>query len=244
MSAAGFFGAIARRMYMDFIAELAEKRNNFVLIGEAGSGKTEIALNLALALKSLNAGKQVHLFDMDQTKPMLRARDSAEVVESEGIVFHCQQQYLDSPVVVSGVIEALNNPGYFVILDVGGGSHGSHMIGQFSRFLTNDLTEVLYIINPYRPWSRTREDINETVSRVLGAAGISATSLVANPNLGVTTELEDILTGIKRIEELLPDVPISFAAVLEKYSADVSGKTDYPVFPVKLNTPLEWMRPD
>ena len=48
--------------------------HNFVLIGEAGSGKTEIAANLALRLAE-DMPVPVCLIDMDQTKCMFRARD-------------------------------------------------------------------------------------------------------------------------------------------------------------------------
>ena len=46
--------------------------HNFVLIGEAGSGKTEIAANLALRLAE-DMPVPVCLIDMDQTKCMFRA---------------------------------------------------------------------------------------------------------------------------------------------------------------------------
>jgi len=53
---------------------LSSKKTNFILIGEAGCGKSEISLNLAKYLAE-NSDKQVHLFDMDMTKPLFRSRD-------------------------------------------------------------------------------------------------------------------------------------------------------------------------
>ena len=141
---------------------LLKNDKNFVFIGEAGSGKTETALNMAVAMAKATT-KRVHFFDMDQTKPLFRAREQRGALEREGVVFHFQEQYLDAPVVASGVRELLCDPESVVLLDIGGGSHGSHMIGQFSDLLNRDGTKVLYLVNPYRPWSRTREDIDETV---------------------------------------------------------------------------------
>ena len=40
--------------------------SNVVFLGEAGSGKSEIALNFAQALAELG-GKPVHFFDLDMT---------------------------------------------------------------------------------------------------------------------------------------------------------------------------------
>ncbi|MDY4532022.1 MAG: ATP-binding protein [Enterocloster aldenensis] len=48
--------------------------HNIVLIGEAGSGKTEIAANIAILLAEKDE-KPVYLIDMDQTKCLFRARD-------------------------------------------------------------------------------------------------------------------------------------------------------------------------
>ena len=53
--------------------------HNFVLIGEAGSGKTEIAANLALRLAE-DMPVPVCLIDMDQTKCMFRARDFSSLL--------------------------------------------------------------------------------------------------------------------------------------------------------------------
>lgn len=49
------------------------EEKNLVFIGEAGSGKTETAVNLALRM-AREGGRRVHFFDMDQTKPLFRAR--------------------------------------------------------------------------------------------------------------------------------------------------------------------------
>ena len=74
------------------IYDIINEKRNFILIGEAGSGKSEIALNLAKFLTTwpftLNGSEPVadfgdhgtkancvDLFDLDQTKPLYRARD-------------------------------------------------------------------------------------------------------------------------------------------------------------------------
>ncbi len=100
-----------------------DSAKNFVFIGEAGSGKTEVALSLALGMAE-SGGKAVHFFDLDQTKPLFRARDAAGELENRGIIFHFQPQYLDAPTVTPGVIERLMDESAVVLLDIGGGSHG------------------------------------------------------------------------------------------------------------------------
>lgn len=62
-------------MVKKIISKLNKMAKNFVLIGEAGSGKTELSLSLAAEMQKLGE-RQVYFLDMDQTKPLLRARDS------------------------------------------------------------------------------------------------------------------------------------------------------------------------
>ena len=42
-----------------------------VFLGEAGCGKSELAVHLALSLAG--KGREVHFFDLDQTKPLMRS---------------------------------------------------------------------------------------------------------------------------------------------------------------------------
>ena len=57
--------------------DVLKEKKNFLFIGEAGSGKSEIVLNVAAKL-ARETGKKVDLFDMDQTKPLYRSRDMAD----------------------------------------------------------------------------------------------------------------------------------------------------------------------
>ena len=52
---------------MSKFSELLACKKNFVFIGETGSGKSEIALNVAVALQKRKE-RSVHVFDLDQTK--------------------------------------------------------------------------------------------------------------------------------------------------------------------------------
>lgn len=229
---------------METLSELYQNylfgAKNIVFLGEAGSGKTETAINLALRIA--REGKSgVHFFDMDQTKPLFRARDCETELEREGVVFHFQDQYLDAPTVAPGVIETLMDPDSIVLMDVGGGSHGSHMIGQFSHILNREDARVFYIVNPYRPWSRSLSDIESTVGRVAGAARLKGLHLVANPNLGPETTVENVLEGLDRFRALFPGETPDFVCVLEELCAAVEERVENRILPIRLSTLPEWM---
>ena len=82
--------------------------HNFVLIGEAGSGKTEIAANLALRLAE-NMPVPVCLIDMDQTKCMFRARDFSYLLEKGHVHMAVNPELWDSPLMPQGVTSLLKD---------------------------------------------------------------------------------------------------------------------------------------
>lgn len=220
---------------------LMEKYKNFVFMGEAGSGKTEVAINLALSMAE--RGKEnIHFFDMDQTKPLFRARGAEDALKNGGVIVHYQEQYMDAPTVAPAVIERLRDEDSVVLLDIGGGAYGSHMIGQFSQILSGGNTLVLYLVNPYRPWSNTRDNIDETMRRVLGAARIGANlAIVANPNFGRETGKDDVLKGLEKVRKLIPEQDVAFICCAEGLAWDVHEETALPVLPIRLYTLPEWL---
>lgn len=227
-------------MVEDKLRTLLQEKKNFVFIGEAGSGKTEIALSLAAQLTRLT-DRQVHLFDMDQTKPDFRARDARDRMEAEGVFLHYHEQLLDTPTVAAGVIEHLKDPQACVLLDVGGGSYGAHMIGQFHELLNADAALVFYVVNPYRPWSDSAEAVAETMRRVLGSARLERICVLANPNYGPHTTVGEIVSGIEKVRALVGELPIGFVCALEKHCAELEKITEEPIIPIRLHTLPDWM---
>ena len=68
---------------------------NFVLIGEAGSGKTELSLSLATGLQKYG-DKQVYFLDMDQTKPFSGQRQRSLFEKKPELRCHGEAVY-DAP---------------------------------------------------------------------------------------------------------------------------------------------------
>lgn len=227
-------------MYQQVLEDLLNKYRNFVFIGEAGSGKTEVSLSLAIQMRRLT-DKKVHLFDMDQTKPNFRARDVANKLAEKDVKLHYHEQILDLPNVVPGVKEHLKDREAYVLMDIGGGSYGSHMIGQFHNELNTEDSKVLYIINPYRPWSQNLEDIQLTMGKVLGSARLGSFSVVGNPNLGMHTTADEVVEGVHRLREYCGDTSIEFVCVLEENCGEVEKRITEPVIPITLNTLPDWM---
>ena len=89
--------------WKEYLEQNCANYKNFVLLGEAGSGKSEIALNLAAHLAQCQP-LPVHFFDLDMTKPLFRSRDLAEEMEALGVHFHFEKQFMDAPTQVGGAL--------------------------------------------------------------------------------------------------------------------------------------------
>jgi len=226
----------------NIVKVLTSDKTNFIFLGEAGSGKSEIAINIAKGLVELGE-KPVHFFDLDMTKPLFRSRDVRNRIENLGIVFHHQEQFYDAPTLVGGVSKLLKDPGCFVVMDVGGNDIGARAIGGFAPLVKTDTTDVFYVMNPYRPWSDHLEHVDGTLSAILRTSHIpvSKLKLVSNPNNGVTTTVEEIIEGHARLGDMLGSLKeIEFLCAGEGVYEDVQKSSDIQVFPLHLFLRYEW----
>ncbi len=217
---------------------------NFVFIGEAGSGKSEVSLNFARFLMELG-DKPVHYFDLDMTKPLFRARDALTEIEEMGLIFHFEEQFMDAPVQVGGVNRLLRDPDCYVILDIGGDYIGARSIGGYAPQINRDQTIVYYVLNAYRPWSNDIDHIDETLAKILGLSHIELGKLhmVNNPNNGLTTTGQEFVEGSRKMADMVtPYIDVDFACVREDLLEQVADQSEVPVLPVHLYLTYEWLR--
>lgn len=219
-----------------------QKLNNYVFLGEAGCGKSEISVNLAVMLAQEKQAR-VQFFDLDMTKPLFRSRDIEQELLDAGVEVFYEDQYMDAPTAVGGVVKSLRDPGVITVLDVGGDYIGARLIGGYAPHLRNELTGVYYIVNPYRPWSATIEHINGVLGQILTVAHMTLDDirLVANPNLGGETSVNDILDGWKTLEEMIHRYkPFEFCTVSEQLFAETALSLPIPVFPIRRFLVYPW----
>lgn len=215
---------------------------NIVFLGEAGCGKSEIAVNLALALAA-GESRTVHFFDLDMTKPLFRSREQAAELEAAGITVHFEEQFMDAPTLTGGVSRLLRDGSAVTILDVGGDHIGARAVGGYAPLLNRPDTLLCYVINPYRPWSMTLEHIDRVLGETLGASHLrlDRLHLVGNPNLGPDTALDDVLEGERTLLELVgPYKPVELLCVREDLAAAAAAQARTPVFPLQLRMTYPW----
>lgn len=224
--------------------QIAPETHNFVFLGEAGCGKSEIAVNLAMALAE-RGDKEVHFFDLDMTKPLFRSRDVTAAMEAAGIIVHFEVQFMDAPTVTGGVSRQLRDSESYTVMDVGGDYIGARAVGGYAPLLNREETAVFYVVNPFRPWSMNMEHIDGVLSQVLGMSHVRLEKLrfVGNPNMGVRTTAEDVRLGAHRLEETLDEVvPVAFFCAREEFCPVLEGKKVFPLRQLYLTYP--WESPD
>ena len=197
-----------------------------VFLGEAGCGKSEVAVQLALELAA--QGRTVHFFDLDQTKPLMRSRDAAALLEESGVTVHFSEQYADAPTQTGGLTPLLLDGSSTVLLDVGGGDTGARLIGGYAHLLRD--AAVWFVVNPYRPWSGTVTHIDGTLSAVLRASRLRTPQFLLNPNLGRGTTAQEYLDGLAQgLAMLTPYAAVEAAAVPDALYAQVRPHTGLPL---------------
>ena len=212
---------------------------NYAFIGESGCGKSELAINLAYRLHS--CGKEVHLFDLDQTKPLFRSRDLKERLLQDGMRFHYEEQYYDTPTIAGGITWELAAANSCCILDLGGNDTGSRVIGGFSPLINAPDTTVYFVINPFRPWSRNFDAVAGTLQSILNASRVAAVRVICNPSLGYATTAEEARDGVFRTEAMLTGhFSIDFVTVRSEIAAETAEWLPYQVYPMQLYFQYPW----
>ena len=107
-----------------------------VIVGNYGSGKTEVAVNLALHHR--RGGKDVQIADLDLINPYFRTREARVPLRKLGIeVVLPPERYLhaDLPILSPAVAGMLRQTGRLTLLDVGGNDAGATVLASLSHVL-------------------------------------------------------------------------------------------------------------
>jgi hypothetical protein len=200
-----------------------------ILVGHFGSGKSEIAINLAFGLR--NRGAEVTLVDLDLVKPYFRCRLAKEALEARGIRLVAPQGdrfYADLPILVPEARSAAwdrAGPGTPLIFDVGGDDLGARVLGSFSGLLDQTVTDLLFVVNANRPFAEDLPSQVRMLGEVQGAVRLRVTGLVANTHLMQQTTRETVLAGIRAAREVeaATGIPLRFCAMLKEVARMVSG---------------------
>lgn len=172
-------------------------RRFLVLVGNYGSGKTELALNLALAA----AGeKSTTLVDLDIVNPYFRSGEKAQELRDAGVRVLMPSFALstvDIPALPAEIQSVFITPSDRVIFDVGGDDTGAAALGRYVpsfRQFRED-TAVALVVNAMRPLTQTAEDAAELGRRIEQRGRMRVDVVINNTNLADRTTPEMLLQG-------------------------------------------------
>lgn len=197
-----------------------------------GSGKTELSINTAITLKRFS--DKVALVDIDVISPYFRSRDEKSFLESLNIkVVTAPERYMyaDLPIIPPEVGGYISNPQFFTVIDAGGNEDGAIVLGSLDRFLEKVDKKILFVVNIFRPFSSSEEEILQNMDKISRAAHSGIDYIVNNSNIGKETQNENIKMGeeiVLRVSKRT-GIPVAFTSVDE--SVNYEGKI--PVFKIK-----------
>lgn len=222
---------------------LNRKRRVMLLAGHYGSGKTNIALNMAYGLKDL--GKSVTVADLDIVNPYYRLKDSEKELSSRGIDMISSSfanSNVDLPSLPQELYRIVDDTGRCFVVDVGGDDRGAYALGRFSgRLKEENSYDMLLVVNCYRPLSGDGKNTLEIKEEIEAAGHVNFTAVINNSNLGVDTTPEDIRTSREYAEEIasLTGLPLLATTVRSDLYCEIKDEIDN-AFPLCLSEARMW----
>ena len=212
-----------------------EHKRLTLFAGHYGSGKTNIAVNYALALS--REGKKVCIADLDIVNPYFRTKDSAKELEENGICLISPQYAntnVDLPALPAESYRLVQDKGIYGIMDIGGDDRGAYALGRFTPAIREENNyRMAFVANCCRPLTRTAEDALEIMKEIENACGLAFTCIVNNSNLGTETTAQTVLDSLEFIEQLceLSGLPLWMHTAEMSVAEQLSG---IPVLPLTL----------
>ena len=208
-----------------------------ILAGHYGSGKTNIAVNLAFSMK--REGKRISVCDLDIVNPYFRTKDSLDDFQKAGIPLISSEfanTNVDVPALPQAMYAVMDDRESHFVLDIGGDDRGALALGRLAPAIVEENNyEMLLVVNFFRPLTRDNLSMLEVMREMELAAGIRFTGIVNNSNLGEETTPEDVLSTVEKAKSFseLCALPVVMTTVREELYETLRGKIQN-LYPLKL----------
>jgi len=198
-----------------------------VIVGNYGSGKTEISINLAVNRKL--AGIDVSVADLDLVNPYFRAREARKQLSELGIgIILPPDKYLqaDLPILTPAVAGIIRKPSRLTILDVGGDKVGATVLAALADALDGKRYRMLQVINPFRPFTDTLKGCMRMKDEIEKASRMSISGIIGNANLIDETTVDVIYEGYAFVSTVSGEtgLPLEFITVSSRLSDEIDMK--------------------
>jgi hypothetical protein len=189
-----------------------------VISGAFGTGKTEVAINLAIGLRE-QGRDPVTLVDLDIVNPYFRSRQKAYELEQLGIRVVSSVEGLenaDLPALSPEINACFDRKDGPVVFDLGGSDLGGVVAAYLHRGFAGEPCRHWLVVNPYRPFNQTAEATVEMAERIAARARLPITGMIANPHLIGETTTAVIREGFAEVRKI-SRYPLVCLSVMEDY---------------------------
>ena len=213
-----------------------------IVTGHYGTGKTEFAVNLALAMAQ--EGDQVMVADLDIVNPYFRSRERRELLEKASVRLISSSQACsdaDVPALPAELLTILENRGIRGVLDIGGDPVGARVLARFQPKIVQEDYQLIYVLNANRPEVRSAETAITYLRGIEATTGLTCTGIVNNTHLcGETTE-EEIRKGAALAEQVSKEtgIPVLCHVAEERFVSALSDLSE-TVFPITIKMKKPW----
>ena len=203
-----------------------------IITGHYGSGKTNLAVNLALRLA--DAGEKVTIVDFDIVNPYFRTADFAELFQKHGATLAASMYAntsLDIPAISFDMERMAYEPGYLIV-DVGGDDAGAIGLGRYAEGFSAYVPEQLdmwYVINRYRYLTERPEETLELMYEIEAVSRMRHTGIVNNSNLGRETTADTIRQALPYAEETAAQAKLPLVYTTYRNDLELSLPNGLPV---------------
>lgn len=201
-----------------------------ILCGHYGTGKTNVAVNAALALAG--EGHPVTVADLDIVNPYFRTLDSAAAFEQAGIRLICSRfanSNVDIPSLPPDLYAITDDKRRRVVIDVGGDDSGAMVLGRLAPAIhAENSYEMWLVVNRYRPMTPDIPSTVEVMREIEAAAGLRFTGIVNNSNLGEETTADTVLSSLDYAANLAEatGLPLVATTVDERLYEELKGQVE------------------
>ena len=208
-----------------------------ILCGHYGSGKTNVAVNLAFKLREQH--DRVTVADLDIVNPYFRTKDSIKEFDERGIRLICSpyaNSNVDIPALPQELYSVTDDKGQTVVLDIGGDDRGALALGRLAPLIkTENDYAMLMVINRYRPLTPDVPSTLEVMREIETACGIPFTGLVNNSNLGEETTADDVLSSTAYADAVAEAtaLPLVMTTIKDTLYTELKGQINN-LFPLML----------
>ena len=208
-----------------------------ILCGHYGSGKTNIAVNMALDLRSQRDNAAIA--DLDIVNPYFRSKDSEDELKERGIRLICSEfasSNVDLPSMPADLYSITDDKSLSVILDIGGDDRGAYALGRLrGAILTENDYDMLMVVNRFRPLTPDAPSTIEVMREIEAACGIPFTGIINNSNLAGETDASVVLgsAGYAKAVCELSGLPLVLTTVEERLYDELKDKIEN-LFPLRL----------